>query len=106
MEISRWIAHWAEWAPSKAAIRFEGAWVTYRELEDRIAALAGFLRQSGTTPSSPRRLSDHGSPSGFRWPPGSRRSACSSRMRLNLKAKRPHCARKRGSCPPAADATE
>lgn len=49
MEISRWIAHWAEWAPSKAAIRFEGAQITYRELEDRIAALAGFLRQSGTT---------------------------------------------------------
>jgi fatty-acyl-CoA synthase len=49
MEISRWIAHWAEWAPSKAAIRFEGARISYRELEDRIAALASFLRQSGTT---------------------------------------------------------
>ena len=49
MEISRWIAHWARWAPSKAAIRFEGARITYRELEDRIAALAAFLRWSGTT---------------------------------------------------------
>jgi fatty-acyl-CoA synthase len=49
MEISRWIAHWAGWAPSKAALRFEGARITYRELEDRIAALAGFLRRSGTT---------------------------------------------------------
>lgn len=48
MEISSWIAHWAGWAPSKAAIRFEGAQITYRELENRIAALAGFLRRSGT----------------------------------------------------------
>jgi fatty-acyl-CoA synthase len=49
MEISGWIAHWAEWGPAKAAIRFEGARITCRELEDRIAALAGFFRQSGTT---------------------------------------------------------
>jgi fatty-acyl-CoA synthase len=49
MEISRWIAHWAQWAPAKDAIRFEGAHITYRELEDRIAALAGFLSRSGTS---------------------------------------------------------
>ncbi len=49
MEISTWIAHWAEWSPSKIAIRFEGAQITYRELEDRIAVLAGYLRRLGTT---------------------------------------------------------
>ena len=48
MEISRWIAHWAHGAPSKTVLRFEGAEISYRELEGRVAALAGLLRKSGT----------------------------------------------------------
>ena len=43
MEISNWIAHRAEWAPAKTALRFEGEEITYGCLEDRIANLAALL---------------------------------------------------------------
>ncbi|HEY6421811.1 MAG TPA: AMP-binding protein [Pseudonocardiaceae bacterium] len=49
MEISGWIRHWANWSPSKTALRFEGTEISYRELEDRVARLAGVLSRSGTT---------------------------------------------------------
>ncbi len=50
MNISCWISHWANWAPDRAALRFEGRSTTYAELERRVAGLAGFLAKSGLTP--------------------------------------------------------
>ncbi|HEY1003265.1 MAG TPA: AMP-binding protein [Streptosporangiaceae bacterium] len=47
MDISRWVAHWAAWSPAKTALRFEGTQITYAELEDRIARLAGVLHHRG-----------------------------------------------------------
>jgi fatty-acyl-CoA synthase len=49
MEISRWIRHWSTWSPSKTALRFEETEISYRELEERVARLAGLLSRSGTT---------------------------------------------------------
>lgn len=43
MDISNWIAHRAEWSPGKVALRFEGQEVTYAQLEERVARLAGGL---------------------------------------------------------------
>ena len=50
MNISWWISHWASWTPDKTALRFEGRSLTYRELEHRVAKLAGFLRDAGVEP--------------------------------------------------------
>jgi fatty-acyl-CoA synthase len=47
MEVSRWIEHWAGWAPEKVALRFEGREVSYAELEERVARAAGWLRDHG-----------------------------------------------------------
>jgi acyl-CoA synthetase (AMP-forming)/AMP-acid ligase II len=41
MDISDWIAHRAQWAPEKVALRFEGEEITYACLEERVARLAG-----------------------------------------------------------------
>ncbi len=45
MEISNWISHHANISPEKIAIHFEGRKVSYAELENRIAHLAGALNQ-------------------------------------------------------------
>ncbi len=50
MNISGWISHWANWAPDRTALRFEGRSITYAELERRVAGLAGFLAKLGLTP--------------------------------------------------------
>jgi fatty-acyl-CoA synthase len=42
-EISSWIAGWARRSPGKLAIRFEGRELSYGELEQRVARLAGGL---------------------------------------------------------------
>lgn len=44
MDISGWIAGWAAQAPGKAAIHFEGADVTYAEMDRRIRRLAAALK--------------------------------------------------------------
>jgi fatty-acyl-CoA synthase len=49
MEISSWKAHWANWSESRTALRFEGTEISYGELEDRVARLAGLLRRSALT---------------------------------------------------------
>ncbi len=43
MDISSWIAHRADWSPDKVALRFEGEDITYADLEERLARLAGGL---------------------------------------------------------------
>jgi fatty-acyl-CoA synthase len=43
MDISNWIERWADFAPDKVAIRFEGRDLTYRALRDRIRATARML---------------------------------------------------------------
>lgn len=44
MDISGWIERWADFAPDKIAIRFEGEDITYRAFRDRIRAVARMLR--------------------------------------------------------------
>ncbi len=46
-DISRWISDAATRAPAKTAVLFEGRELSYRELEQRIATLAGMLRRTG-----------------------------------------------------------
>ena len=43
MDISNWIAHRADWSPDKVALRFEGEEITYADLEERVARVAGGL---------------------------------------------------------------
>lgn len=43
MDISSWVAHRASWSPGKVAVRFEGREMTYAQLEDQVAHLAGGL---------------------------------------------------------------
>jgi fatty-acyl-CoA synthase len=43
MDIANWIERWADFAPDKAAIRFEGRDLTYRALRDRVHATARML---------------------------------------------------------------
>lgn len=45
MDISSWVAHWAARSPDRAALRFEGVELSYRELEERVARLAGTLER-------------------------------------------------------------
>ena len=47
MEISRWITHAALWDSDKVAIHFEGDSLTYGGFAQRIAKLAGVLRELG-----------------------------------------------------------
>ncbi len=42
-EISSWMSGWAQRSPEKVAIRFEATEISYRELEQRVARLAGAL---------------------------------------------------------------
>jgi fatty-acyl-CoA synthase len=42
-EVSSWIAGWATRSPDKLALRFEDQEISYRELEQRVARLAGAL---------------------------------------------------------------
>jgi len=51
VDISRWVAHWAEWSPAKSAVRFEGVDLTYRDLEDRVGKLGAALRADGVAAS-------------------------------------------------------
>lgn len=44
MDISGWIERWADFAPDKLAIRFEGEDITYSAFHDRIVAIARMLR--------------------------------------------------------------
>src|SRR5262245_5449809 len=43
MDISNWIERWADFAPAKVAIKFEGRDLTYGALRDRIRATARML---------------------------------------------------------------
>src|SRR5690349_17039685 len=47
MDISWWISDAAARTPTKTAVRFENRDLTYRMLEERVAALAGQLREAG-----------------------------------------------------------
>src|SRR6478609_6522993 len=47
MNISWWISDAAARMPTKTAVRFESRDVTYRMLEERVAVLAGRLREAG-----------------------------------------------------------
>jgi fatty-acyl-CoA synthase len=49
LELSRWISFWARWSPSRAALRFEGADVSYAEFDARIGAWAYELLGSGAS---------------------------------------------------------
>ena len=44
MDISQWIAHWADFKPNKTAIRFEGKNISYAALNGRIRRVAALLR--------------------------------------------------------------
>jgi fatty-acyl-CoA synthase len=43
LNISRWVAHRAEWSPGTVAVHFQGADITYAELEERVARVAAAL---------------------------------------------------------------
>ena len=43
MDVSRSVEHWARWQPGRPAVRAGGAVVTYGELAERVARLAGGL---------------------------------------------------------------
>jgi acyl-CoA synthetase (AMP-forming)/AMP-acid ligase II len=43
VDLSRWISHRADWSPKKAALRFEGAEITYAELDERVRRIAAAL---------------------------------------------------------------
>lgn len=45
LEISSWIERWSRRAPDKLAIRFEDRQISYREMEQRVARLAGALAE-------------------------------------------------------------
>jgi fatty-acyl-CoA synthase len=44
MDISRWVAHRADWSPDKVAVHGEAAAITYAQMEGRVARRAGALR--------------------------------------------------------------
>ena len=44
-EVSSWIAGWAQRSPDKLAIRFEDQEISFREMEGRVARLAGALAE-------------------------------------------------------------
>jgi fatty-acyl-CoA synthase len=43
LDISGWIAHWAQWMPGKTALRFEGRCVSYAELARAVQRAAAWL---------------------------------------------------------------
>ena len=47
MDLSDWIDRQADFAPGKAALRFEGEAISYRDFATRIARTAGALRAMG-----------------------------------------------------------
>jgi acyl-CoA synthetase (AMP-forming)/AMP-acid ligase II len=49
LDISRWIAHWAQWTPGKTALRFAGRSVTYAELARAVQWAAAWLGTSGVS---------------------------------------------------------
>ena len=49
MDLSQWISFWADWSPSRTALRFEGADVSYAEFDARIGAWAYELLASGVS---------------------------------------------------------
>jgi acyl-CoA synthetase (AMP-forming)/AMP-acid ligase II len=49
LDISGWIAHWAQWTPGKTALRFEGRCVTYAELASAVRRAAAWLAASGVS---------------------------------------------------------
>ena len=49
LDISGWIAHWAQWTPGKTALRFEGRCVSYAELARAVQRAAARLAASGVS---------------------------------------------------------
>jgi acyl-CoA synthetase (AMP-forming)/AMP-acid ligase II len=49
LDISGWIAHWAQWTPGQTALRFEGRCVTYAELASAVRRAAAWLAASGVS---------------------------------------------------------
>jgi fatty-acyl-CoA synthase len=49
LDISGWIAHWAQWTPGKTALRFEGRCVSYAELARAVQRAAAWLAASGVS---------------------------------------------------------
>ncbi|MBV9836715.1 MAG: AMP-binding protein [Solirubrobacterales bacterium] len=50
LDISGWIAHWANWTPDKAALRFDGATLSYAQLERDVGSVAAWLRARDVSP--------------------------------------------------------
>ncbi|HJY96875.1 MAG TPA: AMP-binding protein [Streptosporangiaceae bacterium] len=49
LDISGWIAHWAQWTPGKTALRFEGRCISYAELARAVQRAAAWLGASGVS---------------------------------------------------------
>lgn len=49
LDISGWIAHWAQWTPGKTALRFEGRCVSYAGLARAVEWAAAWLGASGVS---------------------------------------------------------
>jgi fatty-acyl-CoA synthase len=49
LDISGWIAHWAQWSPGKTALRFEGRCVSYAELARAVQRAAAWLGGRGVS---------------------------------------------------------
>ena len=49
LDISGWIAHWAQWPPGKTALRFEGRSVSYAELARAVRRVAAWLGANGVS---------------------------------------------------------
>jgi fatty-acyl-CoA synthase len=49
LDISGWIAHWAQWTPGKTALRFEGRCVGYAELARAVRRVAAWLGANGVS---------------------------------------------------------
>ena len=48
MGISAWVAHKAVWSPQSVAMRFEGEEISYAQFEQRVAHLAGYLKDTAS----------------------------------------------------------
>ena len=49
LDISGWIAHWAQWTPDKTALRFEGRGISYAELARAVQRAAAWLGAGGVS---------------------------------------------------------
>ncbi len=49
LDISGWVAHWAQWSPGKTALRFEGRCVSYAELARAVQRAAAWLGGRGVS---------------------------------------------------------